>query len=162
MEIEFTVPGEPQGKGRPRFSNVKGRTVTRTPGKTVLYENLIVTEYLRQAGDARFPDGERLALRVTAYFAIPRSASGKKKALMESGGIRPAKKPDLDNIIKVVADSLNAVAYRDDAQITDCRAEKFYSGRPRLEVGISAAGGESGGGAGKEGLPCINEVRARK
>ena len=136
MKIKFTVLGEPQGKGRPRFSNVKGRMITRTPDKTVLYENLIVTEYRRQTGSVKFPDDAILDMRVMAYYTIPASASNRKKQLMLEGKIRPAKKPDMDNIIKAVADSLNNVAYRDDAQIADCQLRKFYSNQPRIEVSI--------------------------
>lgn len=134
MKIKFTVLGEPQGKGRPRFANIKGRVITRTPDATVLYENLIVTEYRRQVGSAKFPDNEMLYLSIKAYFSIPASAPKKKQQQMENGDIRPTKKPDMDNIIKVVADSLNSVAYRDDAQVVDCQLRKFYSRQPRIEV----------------------------
>ena len=53
--------------------------------------------------------------------------------------IRPTKKPDWDNIGKVVADSLNQVAYRDDAQVVDSQVRKFYSDQPRIEVTIQVA-----------------------
>lgn len=139
MKIKFTVLGEPQGKGRPRFANVKGRVITRTPDATVLYENLIATEYRGQVGSTKFPDNEILDLRVMAYFTIPASASKKKQKQMEDGEIRPAKKPDMDNIIKVVADSLNQIAYRDDVQIVDCQLRKYYSRQPRIEVTILTA-----------------------
>jgi len=105
----------------------------------VLYENLIVTEYRRQVGSTRFPDNELLDLRIVAYFSIPASASKKKQKQMEDGEIRPSKKPDMDNIIKVVADSLNQVAYRDDSQIVDCQIRKFYSRQPRIEITILSA-----------------------
>jgi len=139
MEVKFTVLGEPQGKGRPRFANAKGRVITRTPDKTVLYENLVVTEYRRQVGDVKFPDDAIIDLRIMAYFTIPASASKRKKAQMENGELRPAKKPDMDNIIKVIADSLNHVAYRDDAQVVDCQIRKFYSQQPRIEVTLTSA-----------------------
>lgn len=139
MKIRFTVLGEPQGKGRPRFANVRGRVITRTPDATVLYENLIATEYRRQVGSTKFSDNEILDLRIIAYFTIPASASKKKKKQMEDGDIRPSKKPDMDNIVKVVADSLNQIAYRDDAQVVDCQIRKFYSRHPRIEVTILSA-----------------------
>jgi Holliday junction resolvase RusA-like endonuclease len=139
MTVKFNVLGEPQGKGRPRFANVKGKTITRTPDKTVLYENLVISEYRRQVGDVRFPDGEAVRLHIEAMFAIPASASKKKKTLMEAGEILPTKKPDIDNVLKVVADSLNGVAYRDDAQVVGCTVEKFYSTQPRIEVTILSA-----------------------
>lgn len=137
MKVQFTVLGEPQGKGRPRFSKVGGKVITRTPDATVLYENLIITEYRRQVG-RRFEDDAMLDLRIVAYYGIPASASKKRKAAMLAGDIRPTKKPDADNIVKVVADALNEVAYHDDAQVVDCQVRKFYAEQPRIVVTILA------------------------
>lgn len=139
MELTLTVPGEPQGKGRPRFARIGNKTIARTPDKTVIYENLIVTVYRQKYGDSRFLDNESLDLRIDAYFPVPASMSKKKREQMYEGIIRPAKKPDADNIIKVVADSLNGIAYRDDAQIVECRLAKYYSDHPRLEIIILKA-----------------------
>lgn len=136
MTVQFCVYGEPQGKGRPRFSTYGGRVTTRTPDKTVLYENLIQTEYRRQAGN-RFPDDAMLDVRIFAYYGIPKSVSKKKRQAMIAKKIRPTKKPDYDNIGKVVCDSLNGIAYRDDAQIVDGLVRKFYSDEPRVVVKIS-------------------------
>lgn len=141
MKIRFTILGEPQGKGRPRFGGKTkdGRPITRTPDETVIYENLIRAEYQRQCGTQRFPDGEPLDMRIMAYYSIPVSASKKKQREMEEKRVRPIKKPDWDNIGKVVADSLNQVAYRDDAQVVDSQVRKFYSRQPRVEVVIQLA-----------------------
>ena len=54
---------------------------------------------------------------VTAFFEPPKSISKKKRAEMLEGKIWPAKKPDSDNIAKVVLDALNGIAYHDDTQI---------------------------------------------
>ena len=140
MTAKFTVLGEPRGKGRPRFSRHGNRTMTHTPAATVLYENLIATEYRRQCEDTRFPDGEPLNLIIYAAFAPPASASKKRREQMLAGEIRPTKKPDADNIMKVVADALNGVAYRDDAQIVVCTVAKYYSQTPRISVIIMADG----------------------
>ena len=51
--------------------------------------------------------------------------------------IRPTRKPDFDNIGKVICDALNGIAYRDDAQIVDALVRKFYSDIPRVIVEIS-------------------------
>ena len=137
MKTVFSVFGEPQGKGRPRFSRIaNGRTITRTPDKTVLYENLVITEYRRQTGDKRFDARAQLSISLVAYYGIPKSASKRVKAAMESGALRPIKTPDTDNILKIVCDSLNGVAYRDDAQIVDSRVQKFYSAIPRVDIVI--------------------------
>jgi Holliday junction resolvase RusA-like endonuclease len=136
MKVKFTVPGEPQGKGRPIFSTFGGDVSARTPTKTVEYENLIRKMYRVSCLGRCFPEGEMLDLRVVAYFTIPASASRKKREAMLSGTIRPTKKPDADNILKAVADSLNKFAYHDDAQIVDTQLRKFYSSDPRVEITI--------------------------
>lgn len=71
---------------------------------------------------------------ITAYYGIPKSASKRTRADMLSRYIRPAKKPDLDNVAKIVLDSLNGLAYKDDAAVVELVVEKFYSETPRVEV----------------------------
>lgn len=75
-------------------------------------------------------------MEVAAYYTIPASTSKKKKAEMQNKILRPVKKPDWDNIGKVVADSLNQIAYRDDAQIVEAVVKKYYADVPRIEVTI--------------------------
>lgn len=134
MEVHFTVPGEPVGKGRPRFSRQGSYVMAYTPDKTASYENLIKLEYERQSG---YSFGEKtIGLRVTAYFAIPKSASKVKRRRMMCGEIHPAKKPDIDNVCKVVADALNGVAYKDDRQIVYTEIAKRYDDMPRMDVTI--------------------------
>jgi Holliday junction resolvase RusA-like endonuclease len=138
MKIKFSVPGEPQGKGRPIFSTYGGHVNARTPEKTIAYENLIRTMYRKAYPGRRFPDNEMLDLRVIAFFTIPSSISNKRHAAMVAGEVRPTKKPDADNILKVVADSLNKIAYHDDAQVVDTQLRKFYSTEPRIEITIQS------------------------
>lgn len=136
MRTQVCIYGEPQGKGRPRFSTVCGHVKTRTPDQTVIYENLVKTEYRNQSG-VRFPDDAMLDVRVMAYYTIPKSISKKKRQAMLDHKVRPTKKPDFDNIGKVICDSLNGIAYRDDAQIVDAQVRKFYSDTPRVVVIIT-------------------------
>lgn len=141
--MRFTVLGEPKGKGRPRFIKAIGRAIT--PKDTANYENLVRMEYMSQCPDMRFNDDSMLDMRIKLYYSIPQSKSKKIKAKMLANEIRPAKKPDLDNVIKVIADSLNQVAYRDDVQIVDCQCRKFYSEQPRVEVTIKDITENNGG-----------------
>lgn len=141
MIAEFVIYGEPQGKGRPRFSSYGGKIRTHTPEKTAMYENLVQMEYRSQSG-VRFSDNAMLDVRIIAFYGIPKSISKKKRQAMLDKKIRPTKKPDFDNIGKVICDSLNDVAYRDDAQIVDSQVRKFYSDRPRVVVSIRQVGGE--------------------
>jgi Holliday junction resolvase RusA-like endonuclease len=101
-------------------------------------------EYQRQVGKKvtdDFPLGSKvpLSMMIRAYYGVPKSVSAKKREAMISGKSRPTKKPDMDNIIKVVADALNGIAYYDDSQIVDCRVAKVWSDEPRVEVVIEVA-----------------------
>lgn len=140
-QVVFTVLGEPSGKGRPRFSGYTGANGRAyTPKKTVMYENLVKLEYEKQCGEFRFPDGAMLDMRIMAYYGIANSKSKKMKEKMRAGIVRPTKKPDMDNCLKVIADSLNNIAYRDDTQIVDCQVRKFFSDEPRVVIKISQIG----------------------
>ena len=55
---------------------------------------------------------------------------------MLTGKIWPAKKPDSDNIAKVVLDALNGIAYHDDTQIVMVVAKKVYSSLEGLDVTV--------------------------
>lgn len=110
MKLKFSVLGEPAGKGRPRFRNAGAFVQTYTPEKTVSYENLVRLEYRRQCNDFKFPKDTPLDVRITAYYGIPKSVSKKRAQLMRERKIRPMKKPDFDNIGKIVCDSLNDIA----------------------------------------------------
>ena len=50
--------------------------------------------------------------------------------------ISPTKKPDIDNITKVVLDALNKFAYKDDTQITEITAVKKYASTPKVKIKI--------------------------
>ena len=135
--MKFTIPGEPQGKARPRVVRNGNFTRAYTPEKTASYENLVRLEYQSQCGD-RFYDKEiPLAVTITAHFAPPASASKRKLAAMLDKLLFPMKKPDLDNVAKIVCDALNGIAYHDDAQIVTLHVRKLYAVMPKVDVEIS-------------------------
>lgn len=135
--VKFTVPGQPKGKARARtVRRGGGKSFSYTPEGTVLYENLIKTCYLQDAGHVLFNDGQPLAVSITAFYEVPKSYSKKKKQEMLDGQLYPTKKPDIDNIAKCVLDALNKLAYRDDTQVVRLHMEKHYAEIPRVEVEI--------------------------
>lgn len=79
MRINFTVMGEPKGKGRPRFCRNTGHAIT--PKDTVNYETLVKMEYTQACGEQMFPDDAMLDMRIKAYYSIPKSASKKDTQL---------------------------------------------------------------------------------
>ena len=148
MVAKFTIPGEPRGKGRPRFRAYKqpvtGKVITQTytDNETKAYEERVKWEYRRQCSGIRFQEGEILDLRLVAYYTIPKSETRAMKTAMQAGVIRPTKTPDCDNVLKAVADALNKLAYPDDKNIVDCQIRKYYSHQPRVEVTILHAKNE--------------------
>lgn len=132
MELVFEVPGEPRGKGRPRFNRNTG--VAYTPEETRSYEKKIANCYRQQLKDYRFGDDEYIAIEVTAFYPIPKSATKKSLALIDEGKILPKKKPDIDNVLKVVLDAINGYAYKDDSQVVAVSGSKYYGATPRLVV----------------------------
>ena len=131
MRVNFTIDGEPVGKERPRFNLATKRTYT--PNKTKSYEELIKWLYQSKV-KYRFTGYIKMTIR--CYYSIAKSNSKKVKEQKRNNVLRPSKKPDIDNVIKVVADSVNGIAYKDDTQIVEVVASKYYSDKPRVEVMI--------------------------
>jgi Holliday junction resolvase RusA-like endonuclease len=138
--IKFDVSGEPKGKGRPRVTTRKMgdtyRSIAYTPKETASYENWVKCCFM-QAKQKRIDGNVPLIANITAYYGIPKSTSRKMADAMLSEEVLPTKKPDCDNIIKIILDSLNGIAYDDDKQIVQVMFRKLYtSGEPKVSVSI--------------------------
>ena len=133
LQIEFTVPGDPRGKGRPRFSRVGKFTKTYTDPKTRMYEEKIASA----ARLATFPH-EPLETPVAVYMEInvpiPTSYSKKRKEACLLGFEMPCKKPDIDNCAKGVLDAMNGIIYKDDVQVIRLSLQKHYSTEPGVYI----------------------------
>ena len=75
-------------------------------------------------------------MKIIAYFGIPKNTRKKDKENMLNNAISPTKKPDIDNITKIILDALNAIAFKDDNQITKLEIEKQYSEEERVYIKI--------------------------
>ena len=122
--IRLLIPGPPVGKGRPRFNGQTGRTYT--PAATVHAERDVRAVW-REAGSLRLPDGPVVA---HIYVHLERPASHwTSRGELSAVGRRteyPCRKPDLDNQIKLFLDSLNGLAYHDDAQVVEVHARRLW------------------------------------
>lgn len=103
-----------------------GKQITYTPKQTSEYEKLVKASYMA-VSKIFFKKDIPLEINITAFF------NGKF-----SNNAWATKKPDSDNIIKIVLDGLNKIAYHDDAQICKLSFEKRYSKIPRVEVKIKS------------------------
>ena len=130
---EIEIMEEITGKQRPRMNTYTGRAYT--PTKTKNYEYLV-----RQIFVTKYPKFEpilgKVRMTVIAYFELPKKRSKLQEAEMLAGIITPTKKPDWDNIGKIVSDALNKFAFKDDAQITEAAIIKKYAITPKVYVKI--------------------------
>jgi Holliday junction resolvase RusA-like endonuclease len=133
--ITFTVPGEPQGKGRPKIVKIGGFSRMATPQKTVAYEGLIA-HIAAQAMAGRPPMECPCRLDVEIVCSVPASWSQRKQREALEGSVWPAKKPDTDNILKALNDGMNGVVWRDDVQAVEGGWRKVYGATPGLRVTV--------------------------
>ena len=133
-KMYFEVEGEVIGKGRPRFTR-QGRTYT--PKKTLDYERAIKKAYINKYS---YLSKKSLRIKICAYLEVARSHSKIKKSKMLMNLLQCTKKPDVDNIVKVVLDALNKVAYQDDTQVVELVAIKRWSNTSKLKIVIEEIG----------------------
>ena len=126
--MTFTIPGEPVGKGRPRVD--RGRA--HTPEKTKAYEEKV--KWCYRAAHGRLLEGP-IRMTIDAVYPIAKSASRKAREAMDGKPAR--KKPDLDNLVKCIADALNGIAYADDKDIVLFTAYKSCGAEPGVTVSIN-------------------------
>ena len=133
MFYEFEVPGKITGKGRPRVNTQTA--IAYNPARTKDYEELIKQYFVLKYRGVEPLEG-RIEITIKAFIAIPKSTSKKEKDEILKGNISPTKKPDIDNIAKIVLDALNKLAFKDDSQITRLTIEKKYSDEEKIYVKI--------------------------
>lgn len=132
--IEFEVLGEPVAQGRPRATTVNGSARMYDPGKSRDFKNYVKLVAQEHAPNELWTGP--LSLEIIIYRKMPKSFSKKKQLEAENGTLKPTTKPDGDNYLKGISDSLNGVIWKDDSQITDAIVRKRYSNRPRVEIKV--------------------------
>lgn len=133
-ELVIPVPGIMRGKQRPRFSRRSGRTYT--PDQTVNLEAHVKQCAIQAVGHPCLSGP--LYMSIDVGVTIPKSWSKRKQTEAANGTLRPTGKPDLDNIIKLVADALNGIVWGDDAQIVAQVATKHYAVFPETVIRVRA------------------------
>ncbi|KVZ03361.1 RusA family crossover junction endodeoxyribonuclease [Burkholderia stagnalis] len=131
--VEFTVPGKPVAKGRPRFARHGAHVRTFTPEATERYENLVkIAAGAAMRGATPYEGPVRLVVYIG--LPIPTSWSAKRQASAAAGLIGATKKPDADNVVKALKDGMNGVVYVDDGQVVDLWVSKRYARAPGVRV----------------------------
>nr|WP_270250323.1 RusA family crossover junction endodeoxyribonuclease [Coprococcus catus] len=133
MMCDFEIEGKPVGKGRPRFRRMGNFVQTYTPTTTVDYEKLVRLRFQNAGGQIT---DKPVRVGITAFFAPPKSTKKKQKAEMLANLVLPTKKPDVDNIAKIILDALNKIAYVDDSQVIELSVIKRYAAEAKVIVHI--------------------------
>lgn len=126
---QFIVPGAPRGKQRPKVT----RNGTYTPEETKRYEQKVLACFLNEYPRMK-PIRNGVNVHITAFFEIPKSYGKARRERILNGLERPTKKPDADNIAKIILDALNGKVILDDKQVVVLTVKKHYSTIPRVEV----------------------------
>ena len=130
---EFEVIGDIVGKQRPRVNMYTGSVYT--PNKTKDYE-----DYIKQSFFIKYPKYEmitnRVIVKIIAYLKIPKNTGKSKIEKMINGESSPMKKPDIDNIAKIVLDAINNYVIKDDIQVSKIFVEKKYGEEEKLYIKI--------------------------
>ena len=124
----FFIPVKPVGKARPRFVVRHGKghaySVSETDeGKIIIY--------LNQQWVGRPLITEAVKITAIYVFARPKGHYGtgrNSSKLKASSPVMYTKKPDIDNIDKILLDSLNGIILKDDAQVIAMDSTKRYAG----------------------------------
>lgn len=137
--VVIVLRGEPIGKGRPRARMVTPRAGVPfvsmyTPAETRAYEGAL-SLVARAAMRGKPPLAGPLCVTVTASFPVPTSWSQRQRTAAYAGTVLPTKKPDPDNILKII-DALNTIVWGDDSQIVDARVVKVYAVEPSLRIEV--------------------------
>jgi len=142
MTIEFTVPGTPVAKARPRTARLpNGGTRHYTPAKTEQWEAraaYAAHQAIIKAGT--HPYQGPVAVIITAVFPVPDSWPKWRREAAMNGEVVPTAKPDMDNVEKAVKDAMNGVVYRDDAQVVVKVTELKYGEEPGVHVAVKETG----------------------
>ena len=130
--IRFSIPGLPMGEGQSRLS--KGG-FEFTPVNILDYENRVKNVCIEKCEQRQANYTGQVAVDITAFYPFSSSYPKKKQEQIRPGA-RPTKKPDLDNIAKIILDALNHVAWQDDKQVVCMILTKNYAAVPCVSVGV--------------------------
>lgn len=127
--ITFEINAKPFGKERPRFGGGRVYTPAKTSAHEIMIGNLAKTA---MKGHDIFTGPVNAKISVVAR--IPDSWPKWKKEFAKQGLIANTKTPDLDNIQKIVLDSINKIVYNDDSQVNHVEATKIYGSANYTQV----------------------------
>lgn len=136
-KIQFQILGPPRHQQRHR--HVTTGKFTRTYDPSAKDKK----DFLLQAKQYAPKSPILGVVMITVWFCVPRPKShyrtGKYAGMLKDkhkNQVWHTKKPDIDNLLKLVMDSLNDVFWKDDSQICSVITQKLYDEKPRTVIQI--------------------------
>lgn len=125
----LTLRGNQRGQGRPRAA-IRGKgknafVTMYTDPKDAKAQQNIRAQVAAQWGSRPAWDDD-VSISVNFYFHHPKSTPKWKVEAARQGLYRPTKKPDIDNLLKLLLDAMNGVVFLDDSQVTRVSVEKAF------------------------------------
>lgn len=114
MDASFKLYERVRGASRPRFRR-NGQVYEVKADRA--YKELIRAAYERENTGVWFGDSP-VSVNIVTHRQLP------KTALKRIDSEPDTKKPDVDNVAKIVLDALNGVAWDDDRQVVSCLVVK--------------------------------------
>jgi len=134
--IIITIPGEAVAFARSGANGVQRFTPKRQRDFMALVK-LAAYQAMRGAE----PLAGAVEMQIRAVYTIPASWSKKRDGEARWRTARP----DVDNIAKLAADSMNGIVYGDDAQVASLTAQKVYGLRAEVIITVACLDGNSEG-----------------
>lgn len=135
-EYNFEILGNPKALKRHRTYQTKaGKYIQYDPSKSDKADLIVAILNKAPPEPLRGP----ISLDIKFYMKRPKShyRTGKYSGVLKkSSPTLHCKKPDIDNLIKMI-DAFNSIVWHDDSQVFKITAEKIYSWRPRTTIKVS-------------------------
>jgi len=130
----ITIPGKPIGAHRPRVTTSGSFARAYMPQAHADYLKVVRASAISQwAGQ---PLEGPVEVVMQAGFQPPKSTSKRKAAAMLNQ--LHDRKPDADNVAKIVLDGLSGIAFVDDNQVAILKIVKFWTATPGVEVTVKS------------------------
>jgi len=132
--IKIVIDGAVRGKQRPRLTR-SGHVYT--PKETRDAEAGI-TRLASVAMAGRDLLTGPVSLNIFMVIEPPKSTPKRRREWMIEKSLPVAKKPDLDNIAKLVGDALNGVVFEDDSQVAELWVRRVYGEVSKTVIAVSS------------------------
>lgn len=144
MSVHLLVVGVPVPQGSTRTFVREGRAFTThaKPGPLSLYRDAIALAWERHPVKRPAPMSEPVVLHCTFVFKrpqahyLPANRKRNERAVREDAPLYMTNKPDVDKLLRAVADALTGRAYDDDKRVVQMHGIKVYGDRGETHIDI--------------------------